>query len=180
MVCTSSLALLDSVFKVGDNELKISYERELGRNPTTCFSVDVSGRIRSKKIYFVPWQPTSDVTSLVQSLKTVVSIAMEKASNENFHSIAFPAIGYNQITGSVTYIAQALVEEAYRLLDILNIDVFFIIQPQKTNIYNDFQNQIISLNNLMQSADRQSQSFPVGNSKIIVEKGSITTQKVKN
>ena len=80
---------------------------------------------------------------------------MDKAIAENYQTIAFPAIGCGGFACSVSLVAQAMVEEAHRKLQSHTISVSFIIQPQKTNIYDEFQKQIDLLQPQQQSSELQ-------------------------
>ncbi|CAF3016176.1 unnamed protein product, partial [Rotaria sp. Silwood2] len=181
IVVSSSLQiLLENIFKAGGDALRTLYNRESKTNPTSVTSIASSGQLRSKKVYFIPWQSNTDETLLCQSLKQFILTAIEKASNENYHSIAFPAIGCGQSGCSISLIAKTLVEDAHRLLDIHGISVSFIIQPDRADIYHEFKKQIDLLKQFKQPSDTSAMSVSVGKGTIIVEKGNITTQQVQN
>ena len=62
-----------------------------------------------------------------RSLKKFVSDAIEKASTDGYKSIAFPAVGCDQIGCSANLVAQAMVEEAKRQISIRSVSVLFVI-----------------------------------------------------
>ncbi|CAF4944171.1 unnamed protein product, partial [Rotaria sp. Silwood1] len=187
VVCSSSIGLLVSVLQAGGNAVMTSYNIEFRKNSANVIAVAASGQLLAKAIYFVPWEPDSDETLLCKSLKKLVSNAIEKAVNDNYKSIAFSAIGCGQFGCSISLVAKTLIGEAYQLRTLHPIAVSFIIQPHRTDIYDEFQKQIDLLDPLKPSEQLEplertpeipTVSVPIGNGMIIVEKGNITTQKV--
>ncbi|CAF3470720.1 unnamed protein product [Rotaria sp. Silwood2] len=71
-----------------------------------------------------------------------------------------------------------MVEKAHRLLAVHPISVSFIIQPERTNIYDEFQKRISLLKQQQQSSEMKTVSAKIGKGTIEVEMGDITTQKV--
>ncbi|CAF1460980.1 unnamed protein product, partial [Rotaria sp. Silwood1] len=184
VVCASSKALLESVLKSGGDTVQASYNNGLRKKATQVFAVATGGHLRAKEIYFLPWEPNPDETLLCESLKNFVSNAIEKAANDNRKSIAFPAIGCGQYGCSISLVAKTLIEEACRLRTLYPIAITFIIQPDRTDIYDEFQKQIDLLETLEPSQSLEQPlespiiSVSIGNGIIVVEKGNITTQKV--
>ncbi|CAF4172022.1 unnamed protein product [Rotaria sordida] len=193
VVCSSSIGLLTSVLQAGGDVFMNSYNTEFRKNPTNIIAIAASGQLLAKLIYFIPWEPDSDETLLCRSLKKFVSNAIEKAVNDNYKSIAFPAIGCGQFGCSLSLVAKTLIEEVHQLRTLHPIVVSFIIQPDRTDIYDEFQKQIAlldlpepleqletleQLEPLERTPEIPTVCVPVGNGMIIVEKGNITTQKV--
>ncbi|CAF2747523.1 unnamed protein product [Rotaria sp. Silwood2] len=178
VVCLSSIALLETVLKAGGDAVLASYNSELRKNSTNITAVAASGQLLAKEIYFLPWEPNSDEALLCESLKTFVSNAIKKAANDNYTSIAFPAIGCGQYGCSINLVAKTLIGEAFRLQTVHPIAIFFIIQPHRTDIYDEFQKQINLLEPLEPTPEIPSVSVSIGNGMIVVENGNITTQKV--
>ena len=173
----ASSVLLNNIFRAGETTLQAAYNSEFQQNPTTVISVPASGQLLAKRVYFLAWQPNSDVTLLCESLKRMISAAIEKASNENHHSIAFPAFGCGQFGCPITLVAKTLVDEVHRLRTNHPMSVSFVIQPDRTDIYDEFQKQINLLNPL-RPLPVQPLSVRVAKGTIIVEMGDITAQKV--
>ncbi|CAF3136953.1 unnamed protein product, partial [Rotaria sp. Silwood2] len=148
------------------------------QNPSLVIPLQASGHLRSKKVYFLSWQPTADQDSFCKSLQKLVLDAIEMASTENFRSISFPAIGCSQYGYPPNLIAKILIEEAYRLVDIHGISISFTIEPDKIDIYQEFKRQIDLLKESKEPSDTPVVSIKVGNGTISVEKGTIITQKV--
>ncbi|CAF5044035.1 unnamed protein product [Rotaria sp. Silwood1] len=184
VVCASSKALLESVLKSGGDAVQASYNNGLRKKATQVIAVAAGGHLRAKEIYFLPWEPNPDETLLCKSLKNFVSNAIEKAANDNRKSIAFPAIGCGQYGCSISLVAKTVIEEACRLRTLYPIAITFIIQPDRTDIYDEFQKQIDLLEtsepsqSLEQPLESPIISVSIGNGIIVVEKGNITTQKV--
>ena len=166
------------MFKVGGDSVQASYNNQSKQNTTTITTVAAGGKLVSKQIYFVPWQPNSDEALLCESLKKFISESIEKAVSESYQSIAFPAIGCGQFGCSISLVAKTLVDEAYRIQATHPIAVSFVIQTDRTDIYDAFQNQIDSLKKPQKPLETPVISMATGNGIIVVEKGNITTQKV--
>ncbi|CAF4583628.1 unnamed protein product, partial [Rotaria sp. Silwood2] len=94
VICTLSKYLLDSVFAACGNSLKKLFDIKIKENPkTSVIDITTDGKIPSKVIYFIVWQPDSDSNLLYQSIPELLSTIIEKAINENYKSIAFSPIG---------------------------------------------------------------------------------------
>ncbi|CAF1264045.1 unnamed protein product [Rotaria sordida] len=178
VVCSSSQYLLENIFKVGGDAVMTSYNNESKLNSSTVTAVVAGGRLLSKKVYFLSWRPNTNETLLCESLKKFVSNAIEKATTENYQSIAFPAIGCGRFDCSISLVAKTLVEEAHRLVATNAISVSFIIQPDKENIFHEFQKQIDSLEQVQQVSEISTVSMSIGKGMVVVEKGNIISQKV--
>ncbi|CAF5106069.1 unnamed protein product, partial [Rotaria sp. Silwood1] len=158
VVCSSSVGLLINVLEAGGDIFRNSYNIEFRKNPTNIIAIPASGQLLAKIIYFIPWEPDSDETLFCKSLKKFVSNAIEKAVNDNYKSIAFPAIGCGQYGCSLSLVAKTLIEEAHQL----------------GNSSKPFE----QLESLERTPEIPTVSVPIGNGMIIVEKGNITRQKV--
>ncbi len=168
--------------------MKASFNAELNQNPeASVTAVKAEGQLLSKMVYFLRWKMDTDASLLRKSIEKFVSDATEKAVAEKYQSIAFPAIGCGKFGCSISLVAQAMVEEAHRKLQKHGISVSFVIQPERTDIYDEFQKQI----NLSRQPPQQPSKQPpqltepvktisatVQKGIIEVEKGDITTQKV--
>ncbi|CAF5018093.1 unnamed protein product [Rotaria sp. Silwood1] len=142
VVCSSSVGLLINVLEAGGDIFRNSYNIEFRKNPTNIIAIPASGQLLAKIIYFIPWEPDSDETLFCKSLKKFVSNAIEKAVNDNYKSIAFPAIGCGQYGCSLSLVAKTLIEEAHQLGSLHPIAISFIIEPDRTDIYDEFKKQI--------------------------------------
>jgi hypothetical protein len=127
-------------------------------------------------------------------LEKFVSDAIEKALTEKYKSIAFPAIGCGKFGCSISLVAQAMIGEAQRTLQKHNLSILFVIQPERTDIYDEFQKQInmLQLPSSLSPTPELPQSLlipqpaepviiiavTVNKGTIEVEKGDITAQKV--
>ncbi len=155
-----------------------SYNAKLKKNSTTSVIVVKADRqIASDKIYFLPWQANSDTSILQKSIEKFVSDAIEKAVEEKCRSIAFPAIGCGQIGCSISLVAQAMVGEAYRKLEMHNISVSFVIQPERMDVYDEFEKHRNLIQSQSSSNKLRAVCETVGKGIIEVEQGDITKQK---
>jgi O-acetyl-ADP-ribose deacetylase (regulator of RNase III) len=172
--------LFNAICKAGGDSLKASFNTETNKNPEApVVAVKAKGKLSSKVVYFLPWKINSDTSLLRKSIQKFVSDAMEKAATDKYQSIAFPVIGCGRYGCPISLVAKAMIEEAHRHAQKHGILVLFVIQPEKTDIYDEFQKQI----NFSQQPSRPSGatktiSTAVNKGIIEVEQGDITTQKV--
>ena len=138
------------------------------------------GQLASKRVYFLPWKVHFDKGLLQKSVKTFVANAITRAVQEGYYSIAFPAIGCGQVGCSVTLVAQSMVEEAHQLSHKHGMSVLFVIEPQRADVYQEFQKEINSrpLSSVMSTMPTKIVSLPVNKGVIEVELGDLVTQKV--
>ncbi len=141
----------------------------------SIIAIRASGTLASRQIYFLPWQADSDARVLQKSIEKFVSNAIEKAVQSNYETIAFPAIGCGRFGCSINLVAQTMIQQADRQLLTHSISVVFVIQPDRMDVYGEFQQQIRSL---QLSRDVEAMSTTVGKGIIEVEQGDITMQKV--
>ena len=73
-----------------------------------------------------------------------------------------------------------MVKEADHQLENHSISIKFVIQPERADIYNTFQEQIRSLKVHRSPATIRSMSLPVENGVMTVVEGDITRQKVRS
>ncbi len=160
--------------------MSASYKAELNNKnrKSSVIAVKAEGQLASKRIYFLPWKATADISVLCKSIEKFVSDAIDKAVEENYRHIAFPAIGCGQFGCPISLVAQAMVGEAYRKLLIDSLSVSFIIQPERTDIYDKFQKQINLIRSQSSSNKLNTVAATIGKGTIEVEKGDITMQKV--
>ncbi len=126
----------------------------------------------------MPWTANPDESILQKSIEEFVSDATEKAVEERYISIAFPAIGCGKFGCSTSLVAQAMVGEANRKRRTYNISISFVIQPERTDVYDEFQKQINLIQPQSTCDKSKTISATVGKGRIEVEQGDITMQKV--
>ncbi len=141
----------------------------------SIIAIPASGTLASRQVYFLPWKAVSNTRVLQKSIEEFVSNAIKKAAEANYESIAFPAIGCGRFGCSISLIAQAMIREADHQLLTHSISVVFVIQPDRMDVYDEFQQQIRSLQS---SSDAEAMSTMVGKGIIGVEQGDITMQKI--
>ena len=167
--------LFDKICAAGGDSVKISYDAELKNNPNIAvISVAAGKKLAAKMIYFTEWRPSSNTVLLRQSIQKLISDTIEKAVNEKFRSIAFPAIGCGRFGQPPNLIAEFMVDEVFRQLAMHSISVSFVIEPTKTHVYDEFQKRIERFKNT--KLDAVAIIFEQG--EIEVRKGNITEEKV--
>lgn len=144
----------------------------------SVIAIDASGQVAAKKIYFLEWKMNNDPVILRKSIEKFVSDAIDHAANEDYQTIAFPAIGCGKFGCSIAIIAQTMVGEAYRKLSRNRISVAFVIQPDRKDIHDEFQKHINLLQQPQPPQIAKTMSTTVGNGVIEVVAGDITAQRV--
>lgn len=160
--------------------MKASYNAKLNTNPDAAIiDVEADGELKSKRVYFLPWEKDSDQSLLRKSIREFVRNAITTAVSTNHQSIAFPAIGCGQYGCPTSLVAQVMVDEAHHLSRKHGISVLFVIQPQRNDIYDEFQKQINFLQQpSMVLPPAKTISTSVNQGLVAVETGDIATQKV--
>ena len=160
--------------------MEATFDAELEKNPdATVIDVSAGGQLSSKRVYFLPWEIDSDDSVLRKSIKTFVRNAIRRVVLKGYHTIAFPAIGCGQLGCPINVVAEVMVQEAHYLSQTHGISVVFVIQPNKNDVYNEFQKQINQPHDLtLIPPSVKTISVPVHKGMIEVQKGDITKQKV--
>ncbi len=167
--------LVDAVFKAGGKSLKSAFDKKVKENEKNAvISIPAEGALRSKAVYFIAWKPNSDENLLCQSIEQLVANVIKKAASENYQSIAFPAIGCGGYECPTSLIAKTFVKQCQELLLKYPISIVFVIQPEKTEIYDEFRQRI----GPSEHGREPPVSLKIGNGVIEVKKGDITKQRV--
>ena len=165
------------IYECGGSSIRTAVNNQLEKNfKNSLTSVKSDGDIKSKRIYFIYWQIESQIDLVKKSLEDLISISMQKAHNDNYRTIAFPAIGCGHYNYPTELVAQTMVNKAHQEQILHKVSVSFIIQETKKDIYHNFDKQIQLLN---QSNSTDFVSTNIQNSLIQIEKGDLTKQKVK-
>ncbi len=164
------------IYECGGSSIRTAVNNQLEKKlKNSLTSVKSDGDIRSKRIYFIYWQIESQIDLVKKSLENLISIAMQKAHDDNYRTISFPAIGCGHYKYPLQMVAQTMVNKAHQEQILHQISVSFIIQSTKQDLFNHFNKQINLLN---QSTSMNFVSTTIQNSLIQIEKGDITKQKV--
>ncbi|CAF2236408.1 unnamed protein product, partial [Rotaria magnacalcarata] len=179
VVCSSSKYLFKSICQAGGDSVSTSYNQQISGSPNApIIIVEPAGKIASKKIYFLPWKTNSDQSILCKSIEDFVSLALEKAIDHKYRSIAFPAIGCGGFKCSIQLISRTMVRTVYSKLKTYQMSVSFVIQPDKKDIYDEFKKHIDELQPPPSSIILKTIATKLGKGMIEVEMGDITKQKV--
>lgn len=169
---------MDAVFKAGGRSLKANFDKKIKENDKAAvISVPAEGSLASKAVYFVAWKPNSDENTLRLSIEQLVNNVIKKATSEKLQSIAFPAIGCGGYECSTSLIAQTFIKQCRKCLKTAPMSITFVIQPDKNDIFQEFQQQI-SPTKSDAAATEPPVSANIGSGIIEVKKGDITKQKV--
>ncbi len=172
VICSSSKYLVQNVLKAGGKSFQKSYMAQVNQNEMAfVISIPADGQLKSKAVYFVPWIPNADSNKLCESIEHLIENVMKKAASDNYQSIAFPAIGCGEYECPVNLIANTFVRTVRELLPKYPISIRFVIQPEKTDVYEEFRKQL-------GPSQSKSISLNIGNGVIEIQKGNITKQKV--
>ena len=159
--------------------MQVQFDEQSKKVPkTSVIAIDASGQIAAKKIYFLEWKANDDPIILRKSIEKFVSDAIGHAVNEGYQTIAFPAIGCGRFGCSINIIAQTMVGEAHRKLSSNGISVAFVIQPDRRDIYDEFQKHINLLQQPQLPQISKTMSTTIGRGIIEVVAGDITVQRV--
>ena len=156
--------------KLGD-EIRTDYN--LAMKEETDIAIPTNEKFPMKTIFFLPLANSLNETQWKTNLENFVSTAMENAFVRNYHTVAFPAIGCGMFGCSVKIVAETLVKTAHEHGNKRKISVIFVIEPTRTDVYEEFQNQVAlinpPLNNLF---------VTIENSNIEIINGDLTTENV--
>ncbi|CAF1436669.1 unnamed protein product [Adineta ricciae] len=179
VICSTSKYLMDSVFTVGGRLLKASFDEKVNQNnKEAVISISATGSLKAKKIYFVPWAPSSNEDRLCRSLEQLVQNVITTAAGKNLQSIAFPAIGCGGYGCPTNLIAKTLVGECQQLVAKYPLSVVFVIQPEKVELYDEFR-QYLGVSKHRQTTVKEPPiSLRIANGLIEVKKDDITKQQV--
>lgn len=169
---------MSKVCKAGGDSVYASYKAQLKNSENSIISVEADGQLVAKKIYFLPWQNNDDPSIVCKTLEKFVSDAFDKAVQETFETIAFPAVGCGEFGCSSSLVAQSMIQKVHQKQQMHNIAVTFVIIPSRNDIYDDFQKQLCLLKPEAVLADSKKVSATVKKGVIEVEQGDITMQKV--
>ncbi|CAF3327022.1 unnamed protein product [Rotaria socialis] len=180
VVCSSSEYLFESICQAGGDPVSASYKQQNSRNPNApIIIVESAGKIASKTIYFLPWKANPDESILRKSIENFVSLALEKAIEQKYRSIVFPAIGCGGFGCSIQLIGRTMIETVYSKLKTYQMSVSFVIQPNKKHIYDEFKEHVDALKlPSASSIELRKIAADFGKGVIEVEMGDITTQTV--
>ncbi|CAF4652466.1 unnamed protein product [Rotaria sp. Silwood1] len=151
VVSTASTCLTDNILARAGQSIKQEYLRKRNRSSGQSIRVN-GGHLNCKRIYFIP---CSEISRNADKwiFRNFVSEAFTLANNDietTIQSIAFPTIGCGKYRCSPTFIAKTLIMAvAYQLEKnpSLQLDIYFVIQSHQQNVFDAFQNELMTLKN---------------------------------
>ncbi|CAF3672548.1 unnamed protein product [Rotaria socialis] len=178
VISSSSQYLFESVMDVGGKSLRIAYNARHKQNAhQPVISIPTDGKIASKAVYFVDWQPNDNPKLLCRSIQHLVSNVIETAASENYKSIAFPAIGCGHYGCSASLVAQTFVKQVEKELINHPMMISFVIQKDRPEVYDEFLQQIGSDGQKLEASTPKRMLIKVGEATLEIIKGDITKQK---
>jgi hypothetical protein len=164
------------IYSFGGLQVRTAINNQLKtKSQINLTDIKSDGEIKSKRIYILHFNPHKEFDETIQSIENLIHLAMEKAYQDNYKTISFPAIACGHYQYPNDIIAQTMINKCHQEQILNKISVSFIIQSNKIDLYNEFSKQIHLLN---QSKSMNFISTTIQNSFIQIEKGDITKQKV--
>ncbi|CAF5042887.1 unnamed protein product, partial [Rotaria sp. Silwood1] len=145
IVSSSSVNLKNAIIDAAGDDIRSIYDDELNNNQCSLLISTPPGDLPCEKIFFIKWKPDSNEAILQQSIVDFVSNAIQNMIAYNFNSIALPAIGCGDYGCPVAIVVKTLVKEVKKQLIMRNLPlkVIFVIQPNSTNVYDEFCKQAL-------------------------------------
>ena len=140
VICWTSERLLEMIYSYGGSSVRSAINEQLGKKHKNVFtSVQADGDIKSKRIYIIHWRAESQIDLVKKSLEDLISVAMQRAYEDNYRSIAFPAFGCGDYKHPVEVITKTMVKKAHQEQVLYNIAVSFIIQSTQQSVFHHFE-----------------------------------------
>ncbi|CAF5001080.1 unnamed protein product, partial [Rotaria sp. Silwood1] len=133
--------------KAAGRNIRTAYREQCQKNPNSLIVSLPSGQLSCKQIFFVKWEPDPNEEFLRQSLVDFIWTVIQNIISYKFTSVAFPAIGCGEHGCPVDLVVKTMVKEIKNQLKMRNIPltVRFVIQPERQNLYEEFSNQLWSV-----------------------------------
>ncbi|CAF1338952.1 unnamed protein product, partial [Adineta ricciae] len=138
VVCSSSDGLRESVLRAAGPHIQRAYaQAKRTKSHDEMIALECSN-LPCQRILFLPWTPDEKLIFTEQTIKTFLSKAVKYVLDENYTSVAFPAIGCGQYGFDADFIARAMINHIKTESYPLNITI--TICPKFHNIFQAFQN----------------------------------------
>ncbi|CAM4906998.1 unnamed protein product [Rotaria socialis] len=147
VVCSTSTILCNGIISAAGYQVKAIYDQQSWCG-LLAFETD-GGYLPCKKIVFRPWTcDKNQPQNLKQSIDTFITSVIACAREHNLTTIAFPSIGCGQLGHDPKLIAEYMIAETYRQLNILvhsQFVVSFVLLPEQRNVYDAFSDRLNQL-----------------------------------
>ncbi|CAF3757861.1 unnamed protein product [Rotaria socialis] len=147
VVCSTSTILCNGIISAAGYQVKAIYDQQSWCG-LLAFETD-GGYLPCKKIVFRPWTcDKNQPQNLKQSIGTFITSVIACAREHNLTTIAFPSIGCGQLGHDPKLIAEYMIAETYRQLNILvhsQFVVSFVLLPEQRNVYDAFSDRLNQL-----------------------------------
>lgn len=171
VISSSSKYLREQVLQTLGDEIRTDYD--LAMKEETNIALPTNEKFPMKTILFLPFPISFGDIQLKTNLENFVSTAMEDAFVRNYHTVAFPAIGCGKFGCPIKIVAETMVKTAYEQGNKRKISVTFVIESNRTDVYEEFQKQVVLINPPLKSL-----LVPIENSSIEIVSGDLTTENV--
>ncbi|UJR19491.1 hypothetical protein I4U23_022620 [Adineta vaga] len=138
VVCSSSDGLRESVLRAAGPYVQRAYAQAIRTIPNNEMIVLECSNLPCQRILFLPWIPDQKIIFTEQTIQNFLSTAVKYVLNENYTSVAFPAIGCGQYGCDVDFIARTMINHIK--IESYPLNITITICPKFHNIFNAFQN----------------------------------------
>ncbi|CAM4845808.1 unnamed protein product, partial [Rotaria magnacalcarata] len=147
VVCSTSTILCNAIISAAGHQVKSIYDQQSLYGSLTFETT--GGNLPCKKILFRPWTcDKNQPQNLKQSIDAFITSVIASARGYNLTTIAFPSIGCGQLGHDPKLIAEYMIAETYRQLNILvhsQFVVSFVLLPEQRNVYDAFSDRLNQL-----------------------------------
>ncbi|CAM4776475.1 unnamed protein product [Rotaria magnacalcarata] len=147
VVCSTSSILCNAIISAAGHQVKSIYDQQSLYGSLTFETT--GGNLPCKKILFRPWTcDKNQPQNLKQSIDAFITSVIASARGYNLTTIAFPSIGCGQLGHDPKLIAEYMIAETYRQLNILvhsQFVVSFVLLPEQRNVYDAFSDRLNQL-----------------------------------
>lgn len=120
----------------GPDIRKIYEKRRVSTVASQAFAV-LCPTLPCKEILFVPWTLSQRVVLKEQTIWSFMTEAIKYVIGQNYRSVAFPPVGYDQFGLNVDGVAQTMINHIK--LGKYPLDFTVVIHPKSSNMFDAFQ-----------------------------------------
>ncbi|CAF3433373.1 unnamed protein product [Rotaria socialis] len=135
VVCLSSDILREYVLQAAGSDVRKQYEK--GKRTTDQALALWSPVLPCQQILFLPWVPSQHDVLLEQSIREFIALAIQYVLDQNYTSVAFPAIGCGRFGLDIAFIAASMYHHI--IIEKYPINITFVIQPSHQEVFDAFQ-----------------------------------------
>lgn len=139
VVCSTSQHLLNDILAKAGPNVKDDVDKALQNQRITHNGYETAGgQLLCQSLFFLPWTTVKlDDASLVRTIHTFFTAAIEYAVRTGKTSIAFPALGCGELQHNPKVIAEVILGETQRYAN-FNLKILIVLLPGKHEAYHAF------------------------------------------